>query len=83
MTKIMPDKFMSAVLAALNESTELVESDWNPIEPAPAEPVDTVEAEPPGAGLEAPGAGLGGSEIRFAVTVSSCMAKIRSGTPEE
>jgi hypothetical protein len=76
MTKIMPDKFISAVLAALNESTELVESDWNPIEPAPAEPVDTVEAEPPGAGLE-------GSEIRFAATVSSCMAKIRSGTPEE
>jgi hypothetical protein len=76
MTKIVPDKFMRAVLAALNESTELVESDWNPTEAAPDEPVGTVEAGPPGAGLE-------GSEIRFAATVSSCMAKIRSGTPEE
>lgn len=72
----MPDKFMSAVLAALNESAELTESDLNPIEPAPAEPVDTVEAKPAGAALE-------GSAIRFAATVSSCMAKIRSGTPEE
>ena len=72
----MPDKFISAVLAALNKSTELAERDWNPIEPAPDEPVDKVEAVPPGAGLEA-------SEVRFAATVSSCMAKIRSGTPEE
>jgi hypothetical protein len=67
---IVSTRFMSAVLAALNESSELSESDLNSIEAVRVEPVVEVDAS----------AGPLGSEIRFAATVGSCMAKIRSGT---
>jgi hypothetical protein len=66
----MTDRFMSAVLAALNESAEVTENDWNSIEAAIRRPVNLV-------GVEADDAQV--SENRFAVMVSSGMAKIRSG----
>jgi hypothetical protein len=72
----MSAKFMSAVLAALNNSTELSESDESPIETVPDERVDAVEVGPQTAGLQ-------GSESRFATIISSCLAKIRSRPPEE
>lgn len=68
----MADKFTSALLAALNESAEINESDWNAIEPVPRAPIDPVEVE-----LHAAGPLV--SENRFAATISSVMAKIRSG----
>jgi hypothetical protein len=64
----MTDRFMSAVLAALNESVEVNESDWNSIEAAL--PVDLVDVQAPDPRI---------SENRFAIMVSSGMAKIRSG----
>jgi hypothetical protein len=71
--KTMSAKFMSAVLAALNESSVVAESDWNSTEAPPNKPIDLPEDS-----LQT-GEALG-SENRFAVTVSSCMAKIRSST---
>lgn len=66
----MTDRFMSAVLAALNESAEVKESDWNSTETVLRGPADQ-------AGIQAPAPQA--AEDRFAATVSSCMAKIRSG----
>jgi hypothetical protein len=68
----MTDRFMSAVLAALNESAEVKDSDWHSIEAVLRGSVDPVDD-----GLQAAGSQV--SENRFAATVSSCMARIRSG----
>ena len=69
----MSAKFLSAALAALNESSVVAESDWNSPEASSNKPIDL-----PCDGLQTSEAQ--GSENRFAVTVSSCMAKIRSIT---
>jgi hypothetical protein len=68
----MTDKFTSALLAALNESTEVNESDWNSIGAVLRAPRDPAKAE-----LRAVGSPV--SENRYAATISSVMAKIRSG----
>jgi hypothetical protein len=95
----MTDKFTSALLAALNASAEVKESDWNSIEAVLRRPIDegepvveieAVEAvgaadsmdvveqpDPLDAGPRAAGPQV--SENRFAATISSGMAKIRSG----
>jgi hypothetical protein len=69
---IMPDRFASALLAALNESAEVKESDWNSIEAVLRGSLNLVDTEPQLASAQI-------SENRFAATVSSGMAKIRSG----
>jgi hypothetical protein len=63
---------MSVVLAALNQSAEVKESDWNSIEAVLRGPVGLVDV-----GLQAAGSQV--SENRFAATISSGMARIRSG----
>lgn len=68
----MTDRFMSAVLAALNESAEVKESDWNSIERVLRGSLDSIDVQPQMAGLHT-------AENRFAATISSGMAKIRSG----
>jgi hypothetical protein len=70
---IMTDRFMSAALAALNESAEVKESDWNSIEAVLRGSHDPVDV-----GLQAAGPQL--PENRFAATISSGLAKIRSKT---
>ena len=67
----MTDRFMSAVLAALNESAEGKESGWNSIEAVLRGSHDPVDV-----GMQTAGPQL--SENRFAATISSGMAKIRS-----
>jgi hypothetical protein len=69
---IMPDRFMSAVLTALNESAEVKQSDWQSIEAVLRGAVAPADVELQGAGPRI-------SENRFAATVSSCMARARSG----
>lgn len=71
----MSDRLTSALLAALNESTEIKESDWLTLERALRGQLDRLESLPatePTAGLE------NRSENRFAATVCSGMAKIRA-----
>ncbi|WFU18808.1 hypothetical protein [Bradyrhizobium sp. CB3481] len=67
----MSDRLTSALLAALNESTEIKESDWLTLERALRGQLDRVESVP----ATEPNAGL---ENRFAATVCSGMAKIRA-----
>jgi hypothetical protein len=69
----MSDKFTDALLKALNESTEVKESDWNSIAAVLRGP--TVAAAAPSQETIC----LPASENRYAATVSSCMAKIREG----
>jgi hypothetical protein len=68
----MSDKFTDALLKALNESTEVNESDWNSIAAVLRGPA--VAAAPSQETICAPA-----PENRYAATVSSCMAKIREG----
>jgi hypothetical protein len=68
---IMTDRFMSAVLAALNESTEVEESDWKSITATHRATVDAADAVQQAVELEV-------SENRFAETVSFGMAKVRT-----
>jgi hypothetical protein len=67
----MPDRFSNALLAALNESVELKESDWNSIAAVLRGPME------PAATRQAPH--VSASENRFAATISSGMAKVRAG----
>ena len=69
--RIMTDRFMSAALAALNQSAEVDESDWNSIEAVLRGSVDPVDVEPRAVRPQV-------SENRFAATISSGMAKVRS-----
>lgn len=69
---MMPDRFMNAVLAALNESAEVKDSDWKSIEALLRGAAGPADGEIEGAGPQIP-------ENRFAATVSSCMARARSG----
>jgi hypothetical protein len=98
----MTDKFTSALLAALNESAEMKESDWNSIEAVLRQPVEAAEpaaaahdtvdrdaaidavepTEPVDLGWQAAPPRFPerpDGENRFAATISSGMAKIRSG----
>lgn len=68
----MPDRFMTAVLAALNESAEVKEADWHSIEALLRGSVDPVDVGPQAAGSQV-------SENRFAATICSGIAKVRSG----
>lgn len=71
----MSDRLTSALLAALNESTEIKESDWLTLERALRGQLDRRDSLPP----TEPNAGLENrSENRFAATVCSGMAKIRA-----
>ena len=70
--RAMTDRIMSAVLAALNQSAEVKESDWNSIEAVLPGPVGLVDVSLKAAGSQV-------SENRFAATISSGMARIRSG----
>ncbi len=77
----MTDSFTRALLAALNESAEVKESDWNSIaellrDPPEAQP-QASETEPVSSENR-----FVASENRFAETVSYFMAKVRavSGT---
>lgn len=65
----MTDRFMSAVLAALNETSELKADDWNSTEIPQPELVRVGTAVP--LDVTQP------SENRFAATVSFGMGKIR------
>jgi hypothetical protein len=98
---IMTDKFTSALLAALNESAEIKESDWSSLEAVLRGPIDAVDAVgekgrvgrvaidtveatdavEPVAPVEVrrQAAAPQTAENRFAATISSGMAKIRSG----
>jgi hypothetical protein len=67
----MPDRLTSALLAALNESTEMKESDWRQPERALQGQFDEADSRP---GVEP----KTGSENRFAATICSGMAKVRS-----
>jgi hypothetical protein len=67
----MPDRLTSALLAALNESTEIKESDWRQLERALRGQSDGAESKPV-VELKT------GSENRFAATVCSGMAKVRA-----
>ena len=66
----MPDRLTSALLAALNESTEIKEGDWLQLERALRGQLDGVDRKPD---VEP----KAGSENRFAATVCSGMAKVR------
>jgi hypothetical protein len=71
--RIMPDRFSSGLLAALNDSVEVRESDWNSIAAVlrgPINPPDTRRQETTYAVA---------SENRFAATISSGMARVREG----
>lgn len=65
----MTDRFMSAVLAALNETSEIKPGDWNSIE------IAQLARIPVGAALRLDVTQA--SENRFAVTISIGMEKIR------
>lgn len=67
----MSDRLTSALLAALNESTEIKDSDWQQLERALRGQPDGVDSGP-GADPKT------GSENRFAATVCSGMAKVRA-----
>ena len=67
----MPDRLTSALLAALNESSEIKESDWLQLERALRGQSDEVDSKPD---VEP----KAGSENRFATTVCSGMAKVRA-----
>jgi len=69
----MPDRFSSALLAALNESVEVKESDWNSIAAVLRAPIDPPDVRPQQTAY-APA-----SENRFAATISSGMARVREG----
>jgi hypothetical protein len=69
--RIMSDRFTDALLAALNESAEAREGDWDSIAAVLRVPIASADAPTQGA--------VPASENRFAATVSSCMAKIREG----
>jgi hypothetical protein len=71
---IMADRFTSALLAALNEAAEVKEGDWNSIEAVLRAPVGRQAS----GALPAQGSGSL-PENRFAATISSGMARIRSG----
>lgn len=74
-TRAVSDRLTSALLAALNESTEIKESDWLTLERALRGQLDRLDSLHPterNAGLESR------SENRFAATVCSGMAKIRA-----
>ena len=66
----MPDRLTSALLAALNESTEIKEGDWLQLERALRGQLDGVDRKPD---VEP----KAGSANRFAATVCSGMAKVR------
>ena len=66
----MPDKLTSALLAALNESTEIKDSDWLQLERALRGQLDGGDRRPD---IEP----KTGPENRFAATVCSGMAKVR------
>ena len=69
----MSDRFTSALLAALNESAEMKDSDTSSAAAAPHEDaVDPLDTGPAAAESEV-------SENKFAAIISSCMAKFRSG----
>ena len=72
-TGAMSDRLTSALLAALNESTEIKDSDWRELEWALRGQLDGVESRP---GVEP----KTGSENRFAATICSGMAKVRSNS---
>jgi hypothetical protein len=67
----MPDRLTRALLAALNESTEIKEGDWLQLERALRGQLGGADARP---AIE-PKTGF---ENRFAATVCSGMAKVRS-----
>lgn len=67
----MPDRLTSALLAALNESTEIKESDWRQLETALRGQSDGADSRPD---IEP----RAGSENRFAATICSGMAKVRA-----
>jgi hypothetical protein len=71
--RVMSDKFTDALLTALNESTEVQESDWNSIAAVLRGPIAAADDRPQ-VTIHPPA-----SENRYAATVSSCMAKIRAG----
>jgi hypothetical protein len=68
---LMPDRLTSALLAALNESIEIKETDWLQLERVLRGQLDGVDSR---LGVEP----KTGSENRFAATVCSGMAKVRS-----
>ena len=91
----MQDRFSSALLAALNDSVEVRESDWNSIAAVWREPIDPTERRSQEMAF-APAresrfaattpvadsrfaATASVSENRFAATISCCMARLREG----
>jgi hypothetical protein len=91
----MPDRFSRALLAALNESVEVKESEWNaiaavlraPIDPSEIGPQESVFTPARERRLAATAPTLDRrfaevapvSENRFAATISCCMARLREG----
>jgi hypothetical protein len=69
----MPDRFSNALLAALNESAEVRDSDWNSIADVLRAPISATCSRPQ-MSIDAPF-----SENRFAATIGSCMARVRDG----
>ena len=67
----MSERFTSALLAALNEATEFKDSGWNSIE-------EVLRGQSAPADFSRPQALA--SENRFAATVCSGMAKVRSAS---
>ena len=75
----MTDKFTRALLAALNESAEVKETDWNSIAELLRDPVGAGDPKPQASGSIPSENQFAASETRFAETVSSLMAKVRTG----
>ena len=69
----MPDRLTSALLAALNELTEIKEGDWLQLERALRGQFDGADSRPD---VEP----KTDSENRFAATVCSGMAKVRTNS---
>jgi hypothetical protein len=91
----MQDRFSRALLAALNESAEVKESEWNSIAAVLRAPIDSTETRPQervfapvlerrlAATAPVSDSRLAATapvpENRFAATVSCCMARLREG----
>jgi hypothetical protein len=68
----MSQRITDVLLSALNDSTELQESDWRSIEEVLRGRFNPAEGQPKPSKSEV-------SENRFAATISSGMARIRAG----
>jgi hypothetical protein len=75
----MADRFTTALLAALNDSVELQESDWDSLVEVLRASREVADARPKTVEPADPVNRFAASENRLAETVFSSMAKVRAG----